>query len=87
MVVTVALGETRFDVAAGDGGSLAVWAAVGPRPRVDAGPHRKPLLRRGAGDRVTTYSMDRRGFGASADTTAWSTHREFADVPPCVRSR
>jgi hypothetical protein len=39
------------------------------------------------GDRVTTYSMDRRGFGASADTTAWSMHREFADVPPCVRSR
>ena len=37
-------------------------------------------------DGVTTFSMDRRGFGASGDAAGYSIQREFEDVAAVVQA-
>jgi pimeloyl-ACP methyl ester carboxylesterase len=79
----------RFDVASTDGTSIAVWVeGQGPalvmvhgsiadhttfEPFVDVLRHR-----------FATFSIDRRGFGASADTVDYSIERDFEDVAAVV---
>jgi pimeloyl-ACP methyl ester carboxylesterase len=81
--------ESRFDVRSADGTSLAVWVdGDGPAFVLVHGSLQDhtisgPLvdeLREG----VTTFSMDRRGFGASGDTASYSIEREFEDVAAVV---
>ena len=36
------------------------------------------------GEQMTTYSMDRRGFGATGDTPEYSIERDFEDVAAVV---
>jgi pimeloyl-ACP methyl ester carboxylesterase len=68
-----------------DGGHIAVWAAgQGPALVLVHGSMSDhtafdPLVA-ALGDRVTSYSMDRRGFGASPDAGGYSADREFDDV-------
>jgi pimeloyl-ACP methyl ester carboxylesterase len=80
---------SRFEVRSADGTSLAVWVdGDGPSlvmvhgsiadhttfdPFVD-------VLR----DDLTTFSMDRRGFGASGDAAGYSIERDFEDVAAVV---
>jgi len=80
---------TRFDVESADGTSLAVWIdGDGPPLVLVHGSFRDhtsldPLvkaLRHG----VTTFSMDRRGFGASGDAAGYAIEREFEDVAAVV---
>lgn len=82
-------GAHRLDVRSADGTTLAVWVdGTGPvlvlvhgsmndhstfDPLIDA-------LR----DDVTTYAMDRRGFGASGDGSHYLIEREFEDVAAVV---
>lgn len=79
----------RFDVRSLEGTSLAVWVEGSGPPLVlvhgSMADHTTfdpfvAVLR----DRWTTYSMDRRGFGASEDTGAYSIEREFEDVAAVV---
>lgn len=87
---TITEGNTgRFEVRSGDGVSLAVWVdGIGPAlvmvhgsiadhttfdPFVD-------VLRRD----LTTFAMDRRGFGASGDGGAYAIERDFEDVATVV---
>jgi pimeloyl-ACP methyl ester carboxylesterase len=80
---------TQFDVQSADGTSLAVWIdGDGPPLVLVHGSFRDhtsldPLveaLRNG----VTTFSMDRRGFGASSDAAGYAIEREFEDVAAVV---
>lgn len=80
---------SRFDVRSSDGTPLAVWVeGRGPAlvlvhgsiadhttfdPFVD-------VLR----DHFTTFSMDRRGFGASGDGAVYAIERDFEDVATVV---
>jgi pimeloyl-ACP methyl ester carboxylesterase len=80
---------TRFDVRSADGASIAVWVeGRGPalvmvhgsiadhttfEPFVDVLRHR-----------FTTFSIDRRGFGASPDVADYSIDRDFEDVAAVV---
>lgn len=78
-----------MNVATGDGGSLAVWVyGDGPPLVLVHGAMQDHSANRpfaeALADRVTTFSMDRRGFGASLDTLNWSMDREFADVVTVV---
>lgn len=79
----------RFDVRATDGTSLAVWVEGSGPPLV--------LVHGSIADHTTfdpfvevlrhdwtTYSMDRRGFGASGDTPPYSIERDFEDVAAVV---
>src|SRR5688572_85263 len=80
---------SRFDVRSLDGTSLAVWVeGSGPALVLVHGSiadHTTydpfiEVLR----DEWTTYSMDRRGFGASGDTTYYSIERDFEDTAAVV---
>jgi pimeloyl-ACP methyl ester carboxylesterase len=80
---------SRFDVQSPDGTSLAVWVeGEGPALVMVHGSLQDhtasgalvDVLRSG----VTTYAIDRRGFGASGDATGYSIEREFEDVAAVV---
>ena len=81
----------RFDVRSTDGTSLAIWVDGGGPPLVlvhgSLIDHTTfdPLvdeLRNG----VTTFAMDRRGFGASGDAVGYAIEREFEDVAAVVEA-
>ncbi len=80
---------SRFDVRSSDGTSLAVWVGGDGPPLVlvhgSMCDHRRldPLVAE-LRDGMTTFAMDRRGFGASADTDGYSIEREFEDVAAVV---
>jgi pimeloyl-ACP methyl ester carboxylesterase len=79
----------RFEVGSSDGTSLAVWVEGSGPPLVlvhgsiadhtTFGPFVEVLR-----DNWTTYSMDRRGFGASGDSPPYSIERDFEDVAAVV---
>jgi pimeloyl-ACP methyl ester carboxylesterase len=80
---------SRFDVRSADGTMLAVWVdGRGPALVMVHGSiadHTTfdpfvEVLRRD----LTTFSMDRRGFGASGDGAAYSIERDFEDVAAVV---
>src|SRR5688572_9455383 len=80
---------SRFDVQSADGTSLAVWVEGEGTPLVmvhgslqdhTASGVLVDELRNG----VTTFSMDRRGFGASGDAAGYSIERDFEDVAAVV---
>jgi pimeloyl-ACP methyl ester carboxylesterase len=79
----------RFDVRSADGTSLAVWVAGDGPPLV--------LVHGSIADHTTfdpfteilrndwaTFSMDRRGFGASGDGVEYAIGRDFEDVAAVV---
>lgn len=79
----------RFDVASADGTSLAVWvegdgpALVMVHGSIADHTTFDPFVEVLAED-LTTYRMDRRGFGASGDGAAYSIERDFEDVAAVV---
>ena len=80
---------TRFDVDTVDGARIAVWS-VGNGPGLvlvhgSIADHRtfESLISAVAPD-LTVFAMDRRGFGASPDTSGYSIRRDFADVAGVV---
>lgn len=81
--------ESRFDVRSADGTSLAVWADGDGPPLVlahgsfqdhTASAAFVAELRSG----LATFSIDRRGFGASGDAACYAIEREFEDVAAVV---
>jgi pimeloyl-ACP methyl ester carboxylesterase len=81
--------DDRVQVASADGTSLAVWVDGDGSPLVmvhgSVQDHRAndsfvDELR----DHFTTWSMDRRGSGASGDHAQWSLEKEFEDVAAVV---
>lgn len=89
MASTTEMTPIRFDVESPDGTALAVWVeGEGPAlVLVHGSPSEHttfdPLvgeLRSG----FATFSMDRRGSGASGDTEPYSIDREFEDVAAVV---
>jgi pimeloyl-ACP methyl ester carboxylesterase len=82
---------SRFDVRSADGTSLAVWVDGDGPPLVllhgSLCDHTifEPLVDE-LRDGVTTFSMDRRGFGASGDAAGYSIEREFEDVAAVVEA-
>jgi pimeloyl-ACP methyl ester carboxylesterase len=85
------VGTRRLEVRSADGTPLAVWADGDGPPLVlvhgSMCDHTAfdPLVAelRGA---MTTYAMDRRGFGASGDAAGYVIEREFEDVAAVVRA-
>ncbi|MFI2431294.1 alpha/beta fold hydrolase [Streptomyces sp. NPDC018693] len=82
-------GINRFDVRAPDGTPLAVWAeGEGPALVMVHGSLQDHTvsaalvgeLRTG----LTTFALDRRGFGASGDGADYAIEREFEDVAAVV---
>jgi pimeloyl-ACP methyl ester carboxylesterase len=79
----------RFDVGSVDGTSIAVWAhGQGPPLVLVHGSLRdhtifEPFVEE-LGRHVTTFAMDRRGFGASGDGREYSIENEFRDVAAVV---
>jgi pimeloyl-ACP methyl ester carboxylesterase len=74
-----------FEVRSTDGTSIAVWVEGDGPPLVlvhgslsDHGTF-EPLVAE-LRDGVTTYAMDRRGFGASGDQRTYAIERDFEDV-------
>jgi pimeloyl-ACP methyl ester carboxylesterase len=82
-------GASRFDVRSRDGTSLAAWLDGDGPPLVlvhgSMCDHTRfdPLVAE-LRDGMTTFAMDRRGFGASADAGGYSIEREFEDVAAVV---
>jgi pimeloyl-ACP methyl ester carboxylesterase len=79
----------RFEVRSGDGTTLAVWVDGDGPPLVmvhgSLCDHtRFDLLVGELRDGLTTFAMDRRGFGASGDAAGYSLEREFEDVAAVV---
>jgi pimeloyl-ACP methyl ester carboxylesterase len=80
---------SRFDVQSQDGTSLAVWVEGGGPSLVlvhgSVSDHTTlaPFVDELAKD-LTTFSMDRRGFGASRDAPGYSIERDFEDVASVV---
>ncbi len=80
---------SRFDVQSVDGTSLAVWVEGGGPPLVlvhgSVSDHTTlaPLVDEMAKD-LATFSMDRRGFGASGDAPGYVIERDFEDVASVV---
>jgi pimeloyl-ACP methyl ester carboxylesterase len=81
----------RFDVRSDDGTSIAVWVeGEGPALVMVHGSiadHTTfepfvAVLRH----EMTTFSMDRRGFGASGDTIAYAVERDFEDVAAVIEA-
>lgn len=80
---------TRFDVKSADGTSLAVWVEGKGPPLVMVHGSLQDRTASGAlvdelRIGVTTFSMDRRGFGESGDARGYSIEREFEDVAAVV---
>ena len=80
---------SRFDVRSTDGTALAVWvegdgpALVLVHGSVSDHTTLAPLIEE-ARPGMTTFSMDRRGFGASDDAPGYAIQREFEDVAAVV---
>jgi pimeloyl-ACP methyl ester carboxylesterase len=84
-------GDRRFEVRGTDGTPLAVWVeGDGPALVLVHGSiadHTTfdpfvAVLR----DHLTTFSMDRRGFGASGDAPRYAIERDFEDVAAVVEA-
>ena len=82
-------GTDRFDVRASDGVPLAVWVDGNGPPLVlvhgSLADHTTfdPFVA-ALRPRVTTYAMDRRGFGGSGDRRGYTIDQDFADVAAVV---
>jgi pimeloyl-ACP methyl ester carboxylesterase len=80
---------SRFDVPSPDGTTLAVWAEGDGPPIVlvhgSIADHTtlSPLID-DLSTAMATFSMDRRGFGASGDNTPYAIERDFEDVAAVV---
>lgn len=79
----------RFDVRSADGTTIAVWVGGdGPALVMVHGSLQDHTVSAAlvgelnAG--LTTYAVDRRGFGASGDHEAYSLEREFEDIASVV---
>jgi pimeloyl-ACP methyl ester carboxylesterase len=87
--VPEALATTRIDVRSRDGLRLAVWVGGDGPPIVlvhgSIADHTTldPFVAV-LGERMTTYAMDRRGFGGSEDGPEYSIERDFDDVAAVV---
>jgi pimeloyl-ACP methyl ester carboxylesterase len=82
-------GETRFDVLSSDGTSLAVWVdGSGPPLVLVHGSLQDHTANRALVDELvgdfTTFAPDRRGFGASDDSTDWTLDQEFDDLAAVI---
>ena len=81
------MGTHRFDVRSTDGTPLAVWAdGQGPSLVLVHGSMcdhtaSDPLVAE-LRDTMTTFAMDRRGFGASGDAAGYALEREFEGGAP-----
>jgi pimeloyl-ACP methyl ester carboxylesterase len=81
----------RWDVQTADGASVAVWVEGAGTPLVlvhgSVSDHTAfaPLVAELRGD-FTVFGMDRRGFGASRDSSDYSAEREFGDVAAVVHA-
>jgi pimeloyl-ACP methyl ester carboxylesterase len=79
----------RFDVSSDDGTRIAVWVDGDGPPLVMVHGSLQDHTASGAlvevlrGD-LTTFAMDRRGFGASGDAPGYALEREFEDVAAVV---
>jgi pimeloyl-ACP methyl ester carboxylesterase len=88
---TTETGTRRLDVRSADGTRLAVWAdGQGPPLVLVHGSlcdhtHFGPLVAE-LRERMTTFAMDRRGFGASGDPDGYTIEREFEDVAAVVEA-
>jgi pimeloyl-ACP methyl ester carboxylesterase len=81
--------ENRFDLRSADGTSLAVWVkGVGPALVMVHGSLQdhtaSGVLVDELRTELSTFSIDRRGFGASGDAAEYSIEREFEDVAAVV---
>src|SRR5262245_23260650 len=89
MAIEVDGTTSRFDVRGADDVPLAVWVAGTGPPVVlvhgSIADHTTfdPLVA-ALRARATTFSPDRRGFGASGDGSGYAIEREFADVAAVV---
>jgi pimeloyl-ACP methyl ester carboxylesterase len=88
-VYTAEATTRRFDVQSADGTSLAVWVeGVGPPLVLVHGSVQdhtaSGLLVKELQGSINTFSMDRRGFGASGDAACYAIEREFEDVAAVV---
>jgi hypothetical protein len=85
------MGAHRFDVRSADRTPLAVWAdGQGPSLVLVHGSMcdhtaSDPLVAE-LRDTMTTFAMDRRGFGASGDAAGYALEREFEDVAAVVEA-
>ena len=83
------LTANRFEVRSGDGTPIAVWVeGTGPALVMVHGSiadHTtfEPFVAE-LRHHLTTFAMDRRGFGASGDTADYSIERDFDDVAAAV---
>jgi pimeloyl-ACP methyl ester carboxylesterase len=80
---------SRFDVQSADGTSLAVWVEGDGPPLLLVHGSLQDHTASGSlvhelHGSVSTFSMDRRGFGASGDAAGYSIEREFEDVAAVV---
>lgn len=81
--------ETCIELTAGDGVPLAVWVdGSGPPLLLVHGSLQDHTANRTLVDELVgdfaTFSIDRRGFGASGDATGWSLDRDVADLADVV---
>lgn len=79
----------RFDVRSADGTPIAVWVdGDGPALVMVHGSLQDHTVSQALVEElrrsITTYSVDRRGFGASGDQDEYSVEREFEDVAAVV---
>ena len=79
----------RFDVRSGDGTTIAVWVEGDGPPLVMVHGSLQDHTASGAlvaelRTGMTTFSLDRRGFGASGDADGYAIEREFEDVAAVV---
>ena len=85
------MGADRFGVRSADGTPLAVWVEGEGPPLVlvhgSMCDHTAsdPLVAE-LRDTMTTFAMDRRGFGASGDAAGYALEREFEDVAAVVEA-
>jgi len=85
------MGAGRLDARSADGTPLAVWVEGEGPPLVlvhgSMCDHTAfdPLVAE-LGTTMTTFAMDRRGFGASGDAAGYALEREFEDVAAVVEA-